>query len=164
LAPIMKLAFPNAGAARGAGKKSGRSAKRLSLAHARVQLEQAVGSVLAGSLEVLGERLLAGLPQESASKAEQRLRDVVHSDRALDAIHAPAKTAPKPAPKAAAAEVENRAELTLADEPIRTRTMARLLATQGYRKRALAIYAELVGKQPDNTELRSERDRLLAAP
>jgi Meckel syndrome type 1 protein len=46
------------------------------------------------------------------------------------------------------------------DSPIRTRSMARLLALQGYRERALSIYDELLIVEPDNTDLRAEADRL----
>jgi hypothetical protein len=45
-------------------------------------------------------------------------------------------------------------------DPIRTRSMAKLLAMQGYRDRALSIYEELIAAEPDNTELRVEADRL----
>jgi hypothetical protein len=45
-------------------------------------------------------------------------------------------------------------------DPIRTRTMARLLAIQGYRKRALSIYDELLAQTGDDDGLRAEADRL----
>jgi len=45
-------------------------------------------------------------------------------------------------------------------DPIRTLTMARLLAMQGYRKRALSIYDELLARDPDDAKLRAEADRL----
>ena len=45
-------------------------------------------------------------------------------------------------------------------DPIRTRGMAKLLALQGYRDRALSIYDELLAAEPGNTELRAEADRL----
>jgi hypothetical protein len=47
-------------------------------------------------------------------------------------------------------------------DPIRTRSMAKLLAMQGYRDRALSIYEELIAAEPDNAELRVEADRLRA--
>lgn len=47
-------------------------------------------------------------------------------------------------------------------EPIRTRTMARLLAAQGYRARALAIYQALHAECPGDVELRTEIERLQA--
>ena len=49
-------------------------------------------------------------------------------------------------------------------EPIRTRTMARLLAAQGYRVRALAIYRALLAECPSDTELQAELERLRAQP
>jgi hypothetical protein len=45
-------------------------------------------------------------------------------------------------------------------DPIRTRSMAKLLAMQGYRDRALSIYDELIAAEPDNASLRAEADRL----
>lgn len=45
-------------------------------------------------------------------------------------------------------------------EPIRTRTMARLLAEQGHPARARAIYDELLASDPKDDELRAERDTL----
>jgi predicted Zn-dependent protease len=40
-------------------------------------------------------------------------------------------------------------------EPIRTRTMARLLAAQGYPRRALAILQELHVRDPEDTEVQA---------
>lgn len=48
-----------------------------------------------------------------------------------------------------------------AEEPIRTRTMARLLAAQGHPARALAIYDALMATDPDPS-LRAEAERLRA--
>ena len=45
-------------------------------------------------------------------------------------------------------------------EPIRTRTMAQVLAGQGELGRALGIYEELVAKAPDDPELRAEADEV----
>jgi hypothetical protein len=47
-----------------------------------------------------------------------------------------------------------------AADPIRTRGMAKLLALQGYKDRALSIYDELIAAEPGNAELRAEADRL----
>lgn len=44
------------------------------------------------------------------------------------------------------------------EEPFPTRTMARILASQGHYKRSLAIYANLLRDEPDNPELRGEAD------
>jgi hypothetical protein len=45
-------------------------------------------------------------------------------------------------------------------DPIRTLTMARLLASQGYRKRALSIYDELLARDPNDAKLQAEAERL----
>jgi hypothetical protein len=49
-------------------------------------------------------------------------------------------------------------------EPIRTRTMARLLAGHGYKSRALSIYDELLARRPDDSDLRAEAEALRRAP
>ncbi|MET0339888.1 MAG: hypothetical protein ABW252_02760 [Polyangiales bacterium] len=49
-----------------------------------------------------------------------------------------------------------------AGEPIRTRTMARLLASQGYVDRALVIYEHLLAEAPDDDTLRVEVDKARA--
>jgi hypothetical protein len=66
-------------------------------------------------------------------------------------IAAPALKAPSPR----AADSEDSG-----GDPIRTRGMAKLLALQGYKDRALSIYDELLAAEPDNAELRAEADRL----
>lgn len=47
-------------------------------------------------------------------------------------------------------------------EPIRTRTMARLLASQGHRSRALSIYDELLAADASDATLREEAEALRA--
>lgn len=47
----------------------------------------------------------------------------------------------------------------VAQLPIRTRTMARLLAQQGKRDLALQIYAELCAAAPHDAELKAEAAR-----
>ncbi|HTU60714.1 MAG TPA: hypothetical protein VMF89_19815 [Polyangiales bacterium] len=69
------------------------------------------------------------------------------------AFAAPAAKAPAPSSRAADSE-------DAGGDPIRTRGMAKLLALQGYRDRALSIYDELLAVEPDNAELRAEADRL----
>ncbi len=44
------------------------------------------------------------------------------------------------------------------EEPLPTRTMARILADQGHYKRSLAIYANLLRDRPNDPELRGEAD------
>ncbi len=90
------------------------------------------------------------------------------------AFATPDFVAPAPCPSASAAPIaeaapasaaprsaaEPRASVQAADaEPIRTRTMARLLAAQGHPARALAIYDALMADDPDPS-LRAEAERL----
>lgn len=65
---------------------------------------------------------------------------------------------PRPAP--APAPVADAASGDAKPDPIRTRGMAKLLALQGYKDRALSIYDELIAAEPNNAELRAEADRL----
>jgi hypothetical protein len=71
---------------------------------------------------------------------------------------------PAPARRAAAAAAATAAAAAPTEDspsdPIRTRTMARLLAIQGYRKRALSIYDELLARDANDEGLRAEADRL----
>jgi hypothetical protein len=48
-------------------------------------------------------------------------------------------------------------------EPIRTLTMARLLAMQGYKSRALVVYRELIERAPGDRVLRAEYEKLSAS-
>ncbi len=68
-------------------------------------------------------------------------------------------TALPPVPPSLAAALAKETPRALCDEPIRTRTMARLLAAQGYRKRALSIYEHLLALG-DDPALRAEADAL----
>jgi hypothetical protein len=127
----------------------------------------------------LGNRLLTALGGKGASaeRNTDRLRDVLGRDRAL-AVGARAEAAqprsaapalaivsvaPAPTPAAAAAALiaEERPQ-RVQHEPIRTRTMARLLAAQGYRQRALAIYEELLAQAGADDGLRQEAAALRA--
>jgi hypothetical protein len=47
---------------------------------------------------------------------------------------------------------------TALDEPILTRTMAGVLAAQGYHERVLRIYDHLLGARPDDDDLEAEAD------
>ena len=49
------------------------------------------------------------------------------------------------------------------DEPLPTRTMARLLATQGHGERAISIYEKLLSQNPDDTALSEELETLRLA-
>jgi hypothetical protein len=74
---------------------------------------------------------------------------------------APVFTPPRPvAPAAAPAPAPAAEAAAPAQDPIRTRGMAKLLALQGYKDRALSIYDELLAAEPNNAELRAEADRL----
>jgi hypothetical protein len=46
------------------------------------------------------------------------------------------------------------------DEPHRTRTMARILAAQGHRERALDVYDELVADNPEDQTLQLEQEKV----
>ena len=50
----------------------------------------------------------------------------------------------------------------LFEEPFPTRTMARILAEQGHFKRALAIYARLLDREPADSELVAEASAVRA--
>ena len=60
------------------------------------------------------------------------------------------------APKKIVADATLVEEDGASQEPIATRTMARLLADQGHTRRALAIYKKLIREQPTNTTLEEE--------
>jgi hypothetical protein len=78
---------------------------------------------------------------------------------------AKAKSASKaalPGAVSASAKAESEDETLLPREPIRTLTMARLLASQGHLRRALSIYDELLVKTPDDLALISEVESLRA--
>jgi hypothetical protein len=73
----------------------------------------------------------------------------------------PPAEAPAPPPVAAADEhvaARKATTRTFAEEPIRTRSMAQLLASQGHRERALAIYEELLAN--DSSDVALEREAL----
>ncbi|MFW5926342.1 MAG: hypothetical protein ACOCV4_09270, partial [Myxococcota bacterium] len=76
---------------------------------------------------------------------------------ARSAPAAPAAPAEAPPPSAPAAPAEARAPAAPAEEePIRTKTLARLLAQQGHRRRALAMYQALREAHPEDASLAEE--------
>lgn len=77
----------------------------------------------------------------------------------VGAFATPETSAPASAAPRAQGEAPSPAVAPSAEEPIRTRTMARLLAAQGHRARALAIYDALMAADPD-PDLRAEAQRL----
>jgi hypothetical protein len=149
----MKLTFAQEDTVRSvASRLRGLSRTRPSFQRARAQLSHAMADALTTSFEALSDLRSGGV---EAARTQQRLRDVVERDRALRAVVVDEK------PKALPTSSSRRDEL-VADEPIRTRTMARLLSAQGYRKRALAIYDELLTRHPEDTVLREEAQAVRA--
>jgi hypothetical protein len=147
---------------------------------ARTQLREAASEALFGALGALEARVRAGKAGGSSGhggRQLERMREVLERDRALASATLPEpapapSTGPEPAatvPEAAAAAPVPAAPSTApvvpeCDEPIRTRSMARLLASQGYPERALAIYAYLLAKDGSDPALALEAAALRAAP
>ncbi len=133
----------------------------------RARLVRTVGGVLSGPLAVLEMHIaqsswitsLSGA-QGAARAHAGRLREVLDRDRALAAAQ-PSEpvTRPAVAPVSLRANAEASARM-FDDEPIRTRTMARLLAAQGHRLRALAIYDGLLARDGADPGLRAEAELL----
>jgi hypothetical protein len=96
----------------------------------------------------------------------ERMREVLERDRALASASAPAP-APQPSVSAAAppvaAPVTSEPAPPMCDEPIRTRSMAKLLAAQGHADRALAIYTYLLARDGDDPALQAEVASLRAS-
>jgi hypothetical protein len=139
-------------------------------------------SYFGDALDALGGRLGRSSKNESSDRGKLRLEEVLERDRALrgreflpseppPAARAPQPAAPQPAaPRASAPQatpasgpsdalMRSRArregDEPDAVEPIRTRTMARLLAAQGYPRRALAILQELHIRDPEDAEVQA---------
>src|SRR5262245_43486556 len=114
---------------------------------ARTQLRDAATVAIAGALDALEARVsrdrAIGLQLDRARQLD-RTREVLERDRALAFATAarPSETArPTPPPAAPAPALRSARSATLeCNEPIRTRSMAKLLAAQGHPERALAIY------------------------
>jgi hypothetical protein len=68
------------------------------------------------------------------------------------------RVAPLPPPPVFAAKPPS--TRTFVEEPIRTVSMARLLAAQGHRERSLAIYEELIAQNSEDASLRDEAQAL----
>jgi hypothetical protein len=98
-------------------------------------------------------------PEVSAPAAAPAVTPVAAVPTAVPEIAAPAADfSPPPPPEAAEPRRPMPATRTFVEEPIRTRSMARLLAAQGHKERALAIYAELIESQSDTDALRAEAE------
>ena len=146
------------------------AAKRPLRQRARAQVARVLDEALSVPLEALDDRL-----RRRASAApypgmtwitRERLHDVLRNDRNGAAQTEGAAAAAAPA-NAGVADLATQAAAKPAaaaaprlhgtcDEPIRTRSMARLLAKQGRPDRALAIYEALIALDPADAALRSE--------
>jgi hypothetical protein len=124
--------------------------------------------------------------RDRRDRQADRMREMIERDRALanaarvERASRPASPAPASAPTPApAASTEERAgaaaeppapaptpapaspvatppAAVVCNEPIRTRSMAKLLASQGYAERALTIYAFLIARDGSDTSLETE--------
>ena len=99
------------------------------------------------------------MPYERARSrlAKHRLQDILRSDRdrGRDADMSSEATPVEAPPPPSAPRKRQRLSGTC-DEPIRTRSMARLLASQGQHDRALAIYEALVAVDNSDAALQAE--------
>jgi hypothetical protein len=107
-------------------------------------------------------------PRAAAVNAETRHAALVEApaqDKTTGPTSTPVARLPDPAPEAiaAASAASDERPQRVKHEPIRTRTMARLLAAQGYRQRALAIYEELLAAPGADETLRAEAEALRSA-
>jgi hypothetical protein len=136
----------------------GRSVRERVLSAARAQLREVAVEVLAGALDALETQANRARMPANAGRSIERTREVLERDRALVATLAPAALAPvADEPTAVPPPPSATDRLTLAcDEPIRTRSMAKLLAAQGYPHRALIIYRYLLAQGEDDAALRAE--------
>jgi hypothetical protein len=142
---------------------------------ARAQLRDAATDALASALGAVEARVLAAATGSSRGRSErqvERMREVLERDRALASAALPDPPAPAPSPgpepaatvpAPAAAAPATTPVVPECDEPIRTRSMARLLASQGYPERALAIYSYLLAKDATDPTLEAEAAALRAA-
>lgn len=144
---------------------------RQAIARARELVGTAVSafaSVLPEPLDALA-RLRARLPSSPpapvvrprpvgarsvTAAVDSRVRVPAPSPVESSAQHQPTVVSAPPAP--AVVEPALARTRTFIEEPIRTRSMARLLAAQGHRERALAIYEELLAQDGSDQALRDE--------
>jgi hypothetical protein len=153
---------------------------------ARAQLREVAVEVLANALDALETQAAKARVPAHASRSTERTREVLERDRALASsgatalapirVAAPIRTSatapgpeptparapvpahmPAPTPSPAPTDVE-------CDEPIRTRSMAKLLAAQGHPARALAIYRYLLAQSEGDAALEAEIVRLEQQP
>jgi hypothetical protein len=156
---------------------------RRGLAQARELVGMAVGAALSSLPEPFGAlmRLRSRLPLQSppparpaAKRPEPRAKTVRVEPEPKAAPPQPRNEIVPPAaptrsevvpaiaaepPESPASPPSPRSEpttRTFIEEPIRTRSMARLLAAQGHRERALVIYEELLGRNSEDRALADE--------
>ncbi len=107
---------------------------------------------------VLAEPELAPAPEPAPAPKSARARSAPGSRAQVKA-----KVSARPAARVAEASppaTQEQNDIAPGKEPIRTLTMARLLAMQGYKPRALAVYRELLARSPDDAALRAEYEAL----
>lgn len=86
-------------------------------------------------------------------------------ERAPEVREEPQPAPADPEPEAEAPQMpQPPAREPVSTEPIRTRSMARLLAAQGHRERALEVYEDLLREQPGDASLRHEAAALRIEP
>lgn len=94
----------------------------------------------------------SGFDDESASEREKALEQSTDSEPRPETAAEPDAGAGSSRPPAGVFANST----GLFEEPIPTRTMARILAEQGHFKRSLAIYAKLLEEEPEDGELAAE--------
>lgn len=115
-------------------------------------------AALASLADVLEPDELALLPAEESAPGEGTLEAPPLLASSADAL-ADEVEGPEVAAASSATDAFDPEPTDAAGEPIRTRTMARLLASQGYLERALMIYDHLLAQTPDDDTLRVEAAR-----
>lgn len=152
----------------------GAGANERVLSAVRAQLREAARDVLANALDQLesGARSRPASARSGHGDQAERMREVLERDRALAAAlqmqvqAAPPATSPEPpqAPVFPACEPACEPATPECNEPIRTRTMAKLLAAQGHPDRALGIYLYLRALEGPDPALNAAIAALLPAP
>lgn len=105
--------------------------------------------------------------ERDAAPAARAEADADAASSEVEVAAAPAVSAPTPLEEIAAKATKVKSKAGGREggakpkrEPIRTRTMARLLASQGHRTRALSIYDELIAADASDASLRDEAEAL----
>jgi hypothetical protein len=118
----------------------------------RRELEQLARRLGVGGADGLSKpQLIRAIERQGDSGSKPGLlRRVLSFARSL--------TSPPPAPPPRRAPEPPQGAEPAAEEPIQTRTLARLLSSQGHHQRALTIYEALVAATPGDPSLAAERD------